>query len=82
MKFEDFLVPSLGKGGVISPLKQSQREDSPVYQFVDDSERILYDVSLENFNRCRETGEIPVSFEKAGPRENLFLNLPKQKLPL
>ena len=80
MKFEDFLVPSLGKGGVVSPLKQSQREDSPVYQFVNDSERILYDVSLENFNRCRETGEIPVSFEKAGPRESLFFEPAKTKV--
>ena len=80
MKFEDLLVRSLGKGGVVSPLKQSQREDSPVYQFVDDSERILYDVSLENFNRCRDTGEIPASFEKAGPRENLFFEPAKTKV--
>ena len=72
MKYEDFIVTSLGKGGVISPLKQTQREDSPVYKFVDDSERILYDVSLENFKKCRETGEIPVSFEKAGPKENIY----------
>ena len=69
MKYEDFLVQSLGKGNVISPLKNKQREDSPVYKFVDDSERILYDVSVENFHKCRETGETPVSFEKAGPKE-------------
>jgi 6-phosphofructokinase 1 len=82
MKFEDFLVSSLGKGGVSSPLKQSQKEDSPVYQFVDDSERILYDVSLEHFNRCRDTGEIPVSFEKAGPRENLYFEPAKTKVAI
>jgi 6-phosphofructokinase 1 len=82
MKFEDFLVPSLGRGGVISPLKQSQGEDSPVYQFVDDNDRILYDVTLENFNRCRDTGEIPVSFEKAGPRENLYFEPAKTKVAI
>ena len=82
MKYEDFLISSLGKGGVISPLKHSHQADSPVYQFVDDSERILYDVSLDNFNRCRETGEIPLTFEKAGPRENIFFEPAKTKVAI
>ncbi|MFA5819483.1 MAG: ATP-dependent 6-phosphofructokinase [Bacteroidales bacterium] len=82
MKYEDFLVTSLGKGGVVSPLKHTQRADSPVYKFVDDSERILYDASLENFNKCRETGEIPVSFEKAGPREKIFFEPAKTKVAI
>jgi len=80
MKYEDFLVTTLGKGGVVSPLRNKQRADSPVYKFVNDSERILYDVSLENFNKCKETGEIPVSFEKAGPRENIFFEPAKTKV--
>ncbi len=80
MKFEDFLVTSLGKRGVVSPLKHKRHADNPVYKFVDDSERILYDVSLENFNRCRETGDIPVSFEKAGPRENIYFEPAKTKV--
>jgi len=82
MNYEDFLVSSLGTGGVISPLKHTQQTDSPVYQFVDDSERILYDVSLDNFNRCRETGEIPLTFEKAGPRENIFFEPAKTKVAI
>ncbi|MDO9340643.1 MAG: ATP-dependent 6-phosphofructokinase [Bacteroidales bacterium] len=82
MKYEDFLVTSLGKGGVVSPLKHTHRADSLVYKFVDDSERILYDASLENFNKCRETGEIPVSFEKAGPRENIFFEPAKTKVAI
>src|SRR5674536_304076 len=80
MKYEDLLVTSLGKGGVISPLKNTQRADSPVYKFVSDNERILYDVSLDNFNKCIETGEVPVSFEKAGPRENIFFEPAKTKV--
>lgn len=80
MKYEDFLVTSLGKGSVVSPLKQNQREDSPIYKFVNDTERILYDVSLENFNKCRETGETPISFEKAGPRETIFFEPAKTKV--
>ncbi|MBK7625929.1 MAG: ATP-dependent 6-phosphofructokinase [Bacteroidales bacterium] len=80
MIYEDFLVRSLGKGNVVSPLKNKQREDSPVYKFVDDSERILYDVSVSYFHKCKETGENPVSFEKAGPKENLFFEPAKTKV--
>jgi 6-phosphofructokinase 1 len=80
MKYEDFLVTSLGKGNVVSPLKQSQRADSPVYKFVEDNERILYDVSMDYFNKCRETGEAPVSFEKAGPKEMIFFEPAKTKV--
>ncbi len=80
MKYEDLLVTTLGKGGVVSPLKVSQREDSPVYKFVNDNERILYDVSLEHFLKYREIGDLPVSFEKAGPKEYIFFEPAKTKV--
>ncbi len=82
MKYEDFLVRTLGEENVVSPLKSDQRADSPVYKFVDDSERILYDVSLDCFNRCIETGERPISFEKAGPKENIFFEPAKTKVSI
>jgi 6-phosphofructokinase 1 len=82
MKYEDFLVSSLGKGNVISPLKQSQRADSPVYKFVNDDERILYEVSLDQFNKYKESGEQPVSFEKAGPKETIFFEPAKTKVAI
>ncbi len=80
MKYEDFLVSSLGKGGVDSPLKRVHGEPAPLHKFVVEGERILYDASTENFNRCRETGDIPVSFEKAGPKEYLFFEPAKTKV--
>ncbi len=80
MKHEDFLVRSLGKGNVLSPLKNKQRADSPVYKFIDDSERILCDVSVANFRKWKETGEEPVSFEKAGPKEKIFFEPAKTKV--
>ncbi|MFN8241988.1 MAG: hypothetical protein U0X39_14705 [Bacteroidales bacterium] len=55
-----------------SPLKLAARNYSPLYKFVEDTERILHDVSLDNFEKCRAAGETPLSFEKAGPR-NQFL---------
>ena len=80
MNYEDFLITSLGTGNVITPLKQGQRNDNPVYKFVKDDERIIYDVSVEHFNKCRETGEVPVSFEKAGPKETIFFEPAKTKV--
>jgi len=82
MKYEDFLITALGKGNVISPLKQSQRADSPVYKFVKDDERILYEVSLESFQKCRENGVMPVSFEKAGPKETIYFEPAKTKVAI
>lgn len=82
MKYEDFIVSSLGKRGVVSPLKHTRRVENPVYKFVDDNERILYDVSLNNFKKCRETGELPVSFEKAGPREYIYFEPAKTKVAI
>jgi 6-phosphofructokinase 1 len=82
MKYEDFIVTTLGKGNVESPLKHSRRVESPIFKFVDDSERILYDVSLENFMKARKTAENPISFEKAGPRENIFFEPAKTKVAI
>jgi 6-phosphofructokinase 1 len=82
MKPEEFLIPSLGNGHVVSPLKQSNREPSPAYRFVADNDRILFDTSVANFNKCVRTGESPVSFEKAGPKENLFYTPAKTKVAI
>jgi 6-phosphofructokinase 1 len=83
MKHEDFEVKVLGKGTVKSPLKQSSsREESAVFEFVDDNDRIIYDASLENFKKCQAAGEMPISFEKAGPREYLYFEPAKTKVAI
>jgi 6-phosphofructokinase 1 len=80
MKYEDFIITSLGRGSVVSPLKNNQRDDSPVYKFVDEKDRIIFDNDLSYYNSCMETGEVPVSFEKAGPRETIFFEPAKTKV--
>jgi 6-phosphofructokinase 1 len=80
MKYEDFLISSLGKGSIVSPLKHTRRAENPVYKFVSDADRILYDVSLENFKKCRDSKELPVSFEKAGPKETIYYEPAKTKV--
>jgi len=46
--------------------------DGLSFQFVDNDDRVLYDATLEQFKHCQETGETPISFEKAGPRKHLY----------
>lgn len=82
MKYEDLIVTTLGKGSVESPLKTSRHEDSPVYKFVNDNERILYEGNLIDFNGYKETGETPISFEKAGPKEFIFFEPAKTKVAI
>ena len=82
MKPEDFLVKSLGKASVKSPLLQTSKLYNPDIKFVEDNERILYDSSLNNFLKCRDNNEEPVSFEKAGPRENIFFEPAKTKVAI
>ena len=72
MKAEDFLVESVGKGTIDSPLGHYRGEEKTAFSFVREGDRVIYDASLENFERCAGSGERPVSFEKAGPRERIF----------
>ncbi|HEX2922091.1 MAG TPA: ATP-dependent 6-phosphofructokinase [Bacteroidales bacterium] len=80
MKNNDFTVPNLGRRNVISPLKKHLRDDNPVYKYVDDKERILYDPFLKSFLDFKETGELPISFEKAGPKEKIYFEPAKTKV--
>lgn len=82
MNNSDFLVKTLGKTSIKSPLIQAVRSYSPLYKFVDDSERVLYDVSLDGFKESLRTGVEPLSFEKAGPRENIFFEPAKTKVAI
>lgn len=82
MKYEDFVVKSLGKTNVDSPLRIGYKKNSPIYKFVNDDDRIIYDTSLECFLKCKESGETPISFEKAGPRETLFFEPAKTKVAI
>jgi 6-phosphofructokinase 1 len=82
MNNSDFNVKTLGRTSIKSPLIQAVRNYSPLYKFIDDHERVLHDVTLENFNRCLKSGEEPLSIEKAGPRENIFFEPAKTKVAI
>ncbi|MGQ9619982.1 MAG: ATP-dependent 6-phosphofructokinase [Bacteroidales bacterium] len=82
MTHEDFIVKILGRANIKSPLLQTVRNYSPLYKFIEEGERIIYDVSLANFKKCIENGQPPFSFEKAGPREDIFFEPAKTKVAI
>lgn len=82
MNQENFDVKVLGKGTVNSPFRQSMLDNGQFYDFVKETDRILYDTSLDNFIKCQQTGEIPISFEKAGPRDHLYFEPAKTKVAI
>ncbi len=47
--------------------------------FVDDDERILYRVDAKDVEECIKDGNIPISFEKAGPRRKIFFDPSKTR---
>src|SRR5512138_3691087 len=79
MNHEDLIVKMIGRPTVKSPLMLSTNKDEHVYEFIKDSDRVLYDASLDNFMKCMENKETPISFEQAGPREFLYFDPVKTK---
>jgi 6-phosphofructokinase 1 len=82
MKHKDLIVPMLGVPEIKSPLKPSQDTDGESFGFIENDDRVLHDSSLAHFLHCRETGETPVSFEKAGPHKHLFFEAARTKVAI
>ena len=83
MTHKDFEVKVLGNRTIKSPLKPSAHpEDNLSFGFIEKDDRVLFDSSLENFKHCQETGETPVSFEKAGPHRHLYFDPAETKVAI
>ena len=82
MTHEDFEVKVLGNGTIKSPLKPSFHTAGLSFGFIENDDRVLFDPSLENFKHCQETGETPISFEKAGPHKHLYFDPAKTKVAI
>lgn len=79
MKSSDFIIKTLGKCNVPSPLKLSHSDDDGVYNYIKEDHRILFDDYVSSFEKYKNDNEEPISFEKAGPREKLFFDPSKTK---
>ena len=65
----DFTIKSLGPCRIPSPLKLELEDGTPYFTFVSDETKILYEVEKTNGSGS------DISFEKAGPRENIYYDL-------
>jgi len=79
MKPTDLDIKELGRPGTKNPLSES-KHCIPAFGFVNDSDRVLYDTSLEGFEKAVKSGKDPLSFEKAGPREHIYYQPSKTKV--
>jgi len=82
MIHEDFEVKVLGNGTIKSPLKPSFQPEGLSFGFIGKDDRILFDASLEQFIHCQKTGEIPISFEQAGPHKLIYFDPAKTKVAI
>lgn len=71
---DPFEVRRLGKLTRPSPLHLSSEDGDKLFNFVEEDEKILFDTSLGEFDRCLSKGDTPVAVEKAGPRKRIFFN--------
>ena len=70
----NFEIPSLGVASIPSPIKLSKTTGDKIHSFVEEDNKILYDVSLAEFRNCLNKNEMPACLEKGGPRENIFFD--------
>jgi 6-phosphofructokinase 1 len=68
----NFIISNLGKPTKASPIHLSKTKGDNIFNFIDDSERILADVKLNNFKASLENAINPDSYERSGPRERVF----------
>lgn len=69
----DFTIPAFGERTIQSPVSLSQRNNDYIANYVEDTDRILY-----NINTSRDIHSINFTqsdlLEKAGPREKIYFN--------
>lgn len=78
-KPEEFQVQRLGKCTIESPLNLSKDLGDGIFNYVDDSERVLYNATLHYYEECKENNLEPITFEKAGPKEYIYFDPSKTK---
>ena len=71
-----FQIQQLGTPEFRSPLQLSTVKGDRIFNFVEDTEKFIFDTSQEHFAHCIETGSDPVCLEKAGPRQDIFFDAP------
>ena len=74
MKQRDFEVKTLGHCNIISPLKHTKQEGDKEFHFVDDEERVLFDVVVSRAQLNNSKPFNRLHMERAGPREKIYFD--------
>ncbi|NAY92727.1 ATP-dependent 6-phosphofructokinase [Muricauda sp. JGD-17] len=72
-----FQIENLGDPQHKSPLQLSTVRGDKIFNFVNDADRLVFDLSIDNYKHCLNSGEEPLCLDKAGPRQEIFFD-PKQ----
>ncbi|NJB71334.1 6-phosphofructokinase 1 [Saonia flava] len=78
-KKHTFRIDSIGTPTVKSPLKLGHEKGDKIFNFINKSNKYVFDLSFEAYQHCLKTKEEPQFLEKAGPRERIFFNPKKTK---
>ena len=83
MHYGDFdtTIPTLGKAKIPSPIQRGEK-GAFSRSFVNDSERIIVDVKLDDLITLAEKGKDFPSFELAGPRKKIYFDPSKLRCAL
>ena len=65
-KLYDFDIQNLGERVIPSPV--------PISCFTPDDERIMFDISLKDYEENKKAGSVPLSMEVAGSREMIYFD--------
>jgi 6-phosphofructokinase 1 len=71
LEFKDFEIQSLGERTIPSPVLVSY--------FTPDDKRTLFNHDLQHYLERRETDDVPLALETAGPRERIFFDPARTK---
>jgi 6-phosphofructokinase 1 len=69
----DAKIETLGEPKILSPIRRWEKS-AKSQNFVSDNDKVLIDVKSERLIKTVKAGEIPPSFEIAGPRSKIFFD--------
>lgn len=69
-----FQIENLGEAHFKSPLQLSTVRGDNIFNFVDDSDKLVYDLSMDTYNSCLANNQEPNCLEKAGPRQKIHFD--------
>lgn len=71
-KKNPFKIDDIGSPLIKSPLELSNIKGDKNFHFINENNRLIYNLSFERYKHCLDTNEEPLCVEKAGPREHIF----------